>query len=56
MIPYSPATNKGRAVAMDDILHRPAKQSHLITKAAAKLLRHAARQQGRQQARGIDTN
>lgn len=44
MRPYAPATNKGRTVCGDDIHHKTADQP----KTAAKAMRHAARQQGKQ--------
>lgn len=50
MTPYTPANNKGRTVAMDDIHHRTADQGRASAKAAAKAMRHAARQDGRRSA------
>lgn len=41
---YSPATNKGRIVDSDDVHHKTADQPKRAANAAAKALRHAARQ------------
>lgn len=51
MKPYSPATNKGRTVAGDDVHHKTADQSRTAANAAAKSLRKAARQDGKEQSR-----
>lgn len=51
MKPYSPQTNAGRTRAQDDIHHRTADQSKKDANASAKVARHAARQEGRQQER-----
>ena len=45
---YAPATNKGRTVSGNDIHHKTADQPKTAAKAAAKAMRHAARQQGKQ--------
>ncbi len=50
MKPYTPNNSKGRTVGGHDIHHKTADQPKLATKAAAKAKRHAARQQGKQQA------
>lgn len=52
MKPYSPTTAKGRTVAGDDIHRHTADQPRAAAKAAAKAMRHAARQQGSRQAAG----
>lgn len=46
MKPYAPRNNKGRTVAVDDIHHRTADQPKAGAVAAAKAMRHAARQHG----------
>lgn len=51
MKPYAPLTNKGRAVALDDIHHRE-KLDPRYRAAAAKAMRHSARQQARREALG----
>lgn len=48
---YSPSTNKGRAVGVDDVHHKTADQPKRGANAAAKALRHAARQEAKKQAR-----
>ncbi len=48
---YSPETDKGRVVAGHDIHHRTADQPKSWANAQAKAMRHAARQEGRDQAR-----
>lgn len=53
MKPYSPFSNKGRTVSINDIHHRSADQSRLGARAAAKAMRHAARQEGRRQASAL---
>lgn len=50
MKPYSPNNHKGRVVAEHDVHHKTADQSRNAANAAAKALRHAARQAGRRQA------
>lgn len=45
---YAPANNKGRTVSGDDIHHKTADQPKTAAKSAAKAMRHAARQQGKQ--------
>ncbi len=52
MKPYSPQSNKGRTVSVDDVHHKTADQSKQAANAAAKSLRKAARQEGARQARG----
>lgn len=52
MKPNSPKTNKGRTVGADDVHHKTADQPKTAANAAAKALRKAARQDGKQQARG----
>jgi len=47
---YSPATSKGRVVAGHDVHHKTADQTKPAANAAAKALRHAARQYGKRQA------
>jgi len=47
---YSPQTNKGRTLSGDDVHHATADQPKRAAKAAAKALRHAARQDGKKQA------
>lgn len=44
---YSPNTNKGRTVGCDDVHHKTADQPKRAAQAAAKALRHAARQEGK---------
>lgn len=46
---YTPATSKGRAVGGHDIHHKTADQPKPAAKAAAKAMRHAARQYGKRQ-------
>ncbi|AQH05762.1 hypothetical protein A9R05_42865 (plasmid) [Burkholderia sp. KK1] len=41
---YAPNTDKGRTVAVDDVHRREADQPRSHARAAAKSLRHAARQ------------
>lgn len=50
MKPYTPATSKGRTVGGHDIHHKTADQSKSAANASAKTMRHAARQQAKQQA------
>lgn len=50
MKPYSPQTILGRRVAGHDVHHKNADQPRRSRMAAAKVLRHAARQEGRRQA------
>jgi len=47
---YAPNNAKGRTVGGHDIHHKTADQPKTAAKAAAKTMRHAARQQGKQQA------
>lgn len=47
---YTPNTNKGRAVGGHDIHHKTADQPKSAAKPAAKAMRHAARQRGKQEA------
>jgi hypothetical protein len=47
---YTPNTSKGRTVGGHDIHHKTADQPKAAANAAAKAMRHAARQQGKQQA------
>jgi len=47
---YAPSTSKGRTVGGHDIHHKTADQPKPAAKAAAKAMRHAARQHGRRQA------
>lgn len=47
---YSPNTNKGRTVGVDDVHHKTADQPRRAANAAAKALRHAARQDAKKQA------
>lgn len=47
MHPYTPRTKKGRTVARDDIHHLTADQGRTACRAAAKSMRHAARQDAR---------
>ena len=47
---YAPVTTKGRTVSGDDIHHKTADQPKTAAKAAAKAMRHAARQQGKRYA------
>ena len=51
MKPYSPRTNKGRSVAIDDIHHKSSvfRYGDRST-ASAKAMRHAARREGRLEA------
>lgn len=56
MHPYSPRTRKGRIVARDDIHHRTADQGRQACRAAAKCMRHAARQDDRRTACAELTN
>lgn len=49
MKPYSPRTNKGRSVAIDDIHHKTSVYRDRAT-ASAKAMRHAARREGRMEA------
>jgi len=51
MKPYAPATNRGRTVAVDDIHHRTADQPRKAAARKAKAARHAARQQGKRDAK-----
>lgn len=51
MKPYSPETDKGRVVGGHDIHHRTADQPKTWANAQAKSMRHAARQDGQEQAR-----
>lgn len=44
MKPYSPPTDKGRTVAVDDVYHKTADQPRREAKASAKALRKQARQ------------
>lgn len=44
---YSPETNKGRTVAINDIHHSTADQGRKEAKAAAKAMRSQARQDGK---------
>lgn len=53
MKPYSPRTPKGRVVAGHDVHHKTADQTKPAAIAAAKALRHAARQDGKRQAAEI---
>lgn len=46
---YSPATNRGRTVGGDDVHHKTADQPKRAANAAAKALRHAARQAAKKQ-------
>ncbi len=46
---YSPNTHKGRTVGGDDVHHRTADQPKRAANAAAKALRHAARQVAKKQ-------
>lgn len=46
MKPYAPRNNKGRTVGVDDIHHKTADQPKAGAVAAAKAMRHAARQHG----------
>jgi hypothetical protein len=41
---YSPSTNKGRTVAIDDVHHKTADQSKKESLAASKSLKHSVRQ------------
>ena len=50
MKPYSPASSKGRTVGGDDVHHKTADQPKRAANAAAKALRHAARQDAKRQA------
>lgn len=47
MKPYAPTTSKGRTVSGDDIHHKSADQPKRAAIAAAKRMRHSARQSGR---------
>lgn len=47
MKPYAPTTSKGRTVGGDDIHHKSADQPKRAAIAAAKRMRHSARQSGR---------
>lgn len=47
---YSPNTQKGRTVGIDDVHHRTADQPKRAANVAAKALRHAARQDAKKQA------
>lgn len=49
MKPYTPATSKGRTVGGDDLHHKTADQPKRAANAAAKSMRHAARQDGKRQ-------
>ncbi|MBK3779874.1 hypothetical protein G3A43_06375 [Paraburkholderia aspalathi] len=49
MKPYAPGTSKGRTVAVEDVHHRTADQPREAANAAAKALRHSARQDGQKQ-------
>lgn len=51
MKPYTPPTNLGRKVGVDDIHHKTADQPRSAAKAAAKAARHGARQAGRRDAK-----
>lgn len=53
MKPYSPATAKGRTVGGDDVHHKTADQPKSAANAAAKALRHAARQDAKKQSRVV---
>jgi len=44
---YCPMTKKGRVVAGHDVHHKTADQPKRAANAAAKSLRHAARQEGK---------
>lgn len=50
MRPYSPDTGIGRTVAGHDVHHKTADLSRRSARSIAKVLRHSARQQARQQA------
>lgn len=50
MKPYTPATGKGRTVGGHNVHNKTADQPKHATTAAAKSMRHAARQQGKKQA------
>lgn len=50
MRPYTPPTNVGRKVAVDDIHHRTADQPRTDAAKAAKAARHGARQAGKREA------
>lgn len=47
---YSPNTKHGRTVAGHDVHHKTADQPKRSCNAAAKVLRHSARQDGKRQA------
>lgn len=47
MIPYAPATRTGRKTGGHKVHHRTADNPKSVARAAAKALRHAARQEGR---------
>lgn len=49
MHPYAPNNDKGRTVGGHDIHHRTADQHKAGANASAKVMRHAARQDGRRQ-------
>ena len=49
MKPYSPPTNHGRTVAGHDVHHRTADQRKKACNAAAKPLKHSARQHAKRQ-------
>lgn len=48
---YAPHTGIGRTRAADDVSHRTSDQPRAAAKKAAKRLRHAARQDGKREAR-----
>jgi hypothetical protein len=56
MKPYAPPTNIGRTRAVDDIHHRTADQPRADAKKAAKAVRHAARQAGKQEAQVVEAD
>jgi hypothetical protein len=47
MKPYSPQTNKGRTVSIDDVHHKTADQPRKAQKAAGKRLKGSARQEAK---------
>lgn len=50
MIPYTPQTRAGRKAGGHDIHHKTADMPKAGTKTVAKVMRHAARQDGQKQA------
>ena len=55
MKPYTPSTNSGRIKAQDDIHHKTADGGLSHRTKTAKAQRKSARQEGRKQAKSLDS-